>query len=77
MTKQEPSAHTVRCPVCQGSGKCQTCKGKGILGHLKDGTPIPCVACAPRVETGGVDGKCWLCHGDGKYGEENYDSEAR
>lgn len=57
----------VRCPVCKGTGRCIYCQGTGIRDYTQDGSPIPCLSCAPRaVSPDGKDGACWRCWGRGE-----------
>ena len=49
------------CDICDGSGKCQTCKGDGYLySSASDEEDRNCYKCHPNY------GKCPYCHGTGK-----------
>ena len=50
----------VNCPHCHGSGKCQTCNGKGV--YLSIGDWLKC----PNCYGGNQSGKCQWCQGTGK-----------
>lgn len=55
------SSHEKMCSKCAGSGKCNTCHGRGTY-MPRIGDPYKtCVAC-------GGSGRCTLCNGSGKYG---------
>ena len=50
---------TMRCKLCNGSGKCRKCNGTGSTGRSFWGFSIDCSTC-------GGSGKCHRCEGTGK-----------
>ena len=50
---------TKDCPICLGSGKCNTCNGKHRFLNVSTGNYLECPNCKP-------DGKCSYCNGTGK-----------
>ena len=64
----EEKAKTNECPVCRGTRKCRSCKGRGVMiKHA--GTPTQrCSECQGS-------GECPVCHGKGTLTAEEDGSE--
>ena len=58
-TNTQPSSNYMECPVCNGTGKCRTCAGRGEYRNSQTNTLYDCGVCR-----GG--GKCQVCYGRGK-----------
>lgn len=61
----QPHQITEDCPICHGSGKCNTCDGKHWYWNTYTGNKTTCPNCKP-------DGRCTHCGGSGKVTKTKY-----
>ena len=61
----QPHQITESCPICHGSGKCNTCNGRGWIYAIGSSDHLDCPNCKP-------DGHCSHCGGSGKVTKTRY-----
>lgn len=51
-----------KCHVCNGTGRCQKCKGSGVSFVTGEINYVPCAGCS----NANGNGKCYMCRGTGR-----------